>query len=89
MGNGAVKADEIRTAPQYALESTQDENVVAPRHILDHLGSGPLETVGSRSKAAEPPLQQPLRCSLSGYTRIQPGTFVIDGESPRRCGGRW
>ncbi len=41
-----VGADDIRAVLQDALESAEDENnIVALRRILDHLDSGPLDTL--------------------------------------------
>jgi hypothetical protein len=42
-----VQADDIRAVLQDALGSTEDENnVAALRRILEHLASGPLESLG-------------------------------------------
>ena len=42
-----VKADEIRAVLNDALESSEDENnVAALRRILNHLASGPLDSLG-------------------------------------------
>ncbi|UZK69069.1 BLUF domain-containing protein [Sphingomonas sp. S1-29] len=42
-----VEADDIRTVLQDALESAEDENnVAALRRILEHLGSGSLDSLG-------------------------------------------
>ncbi|QXQ08279.1 BLUF domain-containing protein [Sphingosinicellaceae bacterium] len=42
-----VKADDIRAVLQDALGSTEDENnVAALRRILEHLDSGPLDSLG-------------------------------------------
>ena len=42
-----VEAEDIRTVLQDALESAEDENNVASlKRILEHIASGPLETLG-------------------------------------------
>ena len=41
-----VGANDIRAVLQDALESAEDENSVAALSILEHLGSGPLGTLG-------------------------------------------
>ena len=50
-----VKAEDIRAVLLDALESAEDaNNVAALRRILDHLASGPLESLGQSSVDRQP-----------------------------------